>query len=184
MAYESYRDYLLGLAEESIYFGRVHGKPPVIELSGLPEGLTENGASFVTLKTNGELRGCIGSIEAYRPLVDDIVHNAFSAAFKDPRFNPLEENECGTLEINISILSKPESISFSSETDLLKQIRPNVDGLIIEASGSRGTFLPSVWDSLPDTTSFLAQLKIKAGLSPDFWSDNVRVWRYTAEHLK
>ena len=118
---------------------------------------------------------------AHRPLVIDVAENAYSAAFLDPRFLPLTKEEYPLLSKHISILSKPEPMSFASEEDLLQQIKPNIDGLILSEYDYRGTFLPSVWKSLPDKKEFLAHLKMKAGLPPDYWSDTLKVERYTAD---
>lgn len=143
--------------------------------------LQEIGASFVTLKYQGQLRGCIGSLEARRALVDDVKHNARSAAFLDPRFRPLSLREFDDIKVEVSLLSVPEPMAFRNEADLLAQLRPEVDGLILEHDGHRGTFLPQVWESLPAPREFFAHLKNKAGLPMDFWSDDVRVSRYTVE---
>ena len=138
-------------------------------------------ATFVTLNKFGELRGCIGHLEAIQPLIADVAENAFNAAFRDPRFQPVTASEFGDLEVHISVLSPPEPMVFTSEADLLRQIRPGIDGLILEDGAYRGTFLPSVWEQLPDPAQFLAHLKMKAGLPPNYWSDTLKVSRYTTE---
>lgn len=143
--------------------------------------LQEPAATFVTLHRQGELRGCIGSMQAYRPLADDLRANARAAAFRDPRFPPLEQRELQDLEIEVSLLSSLEPMSFESEEDLIRQIRPGVDGLLLEYEFRRGTFLPAVWASLPETRLFLAKLKAKAGLGEDFWSADLAIQRYTTE---
>ncbi len=148
-----------------------------------PAHLLEDGASFVTLKLNGELRGCIGMLEACRPLAEDVAANACAAAFSDPRFQPLGAAEFARITIHISVLSPPQPINFTSEEDLLKQIRPGVDGLILAEGRRRGTFLPSVWEELADKRQFIAHLKMKAGLPATYWSDSVRLWRYTCEYF-
>lgn len=140
-------------------------------------------ATFVTLKRHGELRGCIGTLEAHQPLLLDVAEHAFAAAFRDPRFEPVTERELDELELSISVLGEPEEIRFADEQDLLKQLRPHDDGLILQEGSRRGTFLPSVWDSLPDPPEFLAHLKLKAGLPSDYWSGSLRVWRYTTEEF-
>jgi len=149
----------------------------------LPSELKEERATFVTLTIAGALRGCIGMLEACRPLVEDVVENARAAAFGDPRFEPLSKEEFDQLEIHISVLSPPEEMNFSSEADLLAQIRPGEDGLILQEGGRRGTFLPSVWEELPDKELFLMHLKMKAGLPNTYWSDTLLVSRYTAEYF-
>jgi AmmeMemoRadiSam system protein A len=178
---EQYRTVLLDTAWQSIEHGLANGSPLRVKPDEFDQPLREPGASFVTLHHQGELRGCIGSLEAYRPLINDVAENAFAAAFRDPRFPPLKAPELGDLTLDISLLSHPEAIPFDTEQDLLNEIRPNVDGLILRDGVHRGTFLPSVWESLPDRVQFLNQLKLKAGLTPDYWSDAVEVWRYTTE---
>lgn len=177
----STRRQLLDLAAASIRHGLRHHTPLTPEVTGYPEPLREPRACFVTLRIDGELRGCIGSLEAYQALVLDVAHNAFAAAFRDPRFSPLHEAEFPALEIHISVLSPPTPLQFLDETDLLRQLRPGVDGLILTVQGHRGTFLPSVWESLPRPEVFFNQLKRKAGLREDFWSPDIQVQRYTTE---
>ena len=172
------RQILLQLAKTSIHHGLTSGKPLLVELNNYAQELIEKRASFVTLETKGQLRGCIGFLEAVRPLVQDISENAFAAAFKDPRFTPLQKEEIQYLEIHLSILSPAESISFSSERDLLTQINPGIDGLILTEGNHHGTFLPSVWESLPDPEQFLRHLKIKAGLTEQYWSETIKISRY------
>jgi AmmeMemoRadiSam system protein A len=169
------------VALEAVKYGLEKGGYLPIDTARYPRPLRELGASFVTLNKGGELRGCIGSLEAHRPLVEDVAHNAYAAAFSDPRFPPLAAQELPELEFHISILTPAEPMSFSSEEDLLAQIRPGIDGLILEDAGRRGTFLPSVWESLPDARSFLQHLKLKAGLPADYWSPTLKVSRYTTE---
>ena len=184
MSYQAHRGILLSLARESIQHGVVHGTPMELDPQQIPDELAEHRASFVTLEIEDKLRGCIGSLEASRSLAEDVVNNAFAAALKDPRFTPLQESEIDMLDVYISILSPAEPIDFSTEQDLLDQIRPEIDGLILEAAGRRGTFLPSVWQSLPEKKNFLANLKIKAGLPQDYWSDDIKVLRYTTESIR
>jgi AmmeMemoRadiSam system protein A len=172
---------LLERAEASIRHGLVAGQPSTIDPFAYPAELQARRASFVTLNRNGNLRGCIGHLEAIQSLVQDVVENAFAAAFRDPRFPPLSEAEMTDLEIHISVLTPATPLEFSSEQDLVRRIRPGTDGLILEEGTRRGTFLPSVWESLPDPLSFLQQLKLKAGLPPDYWSDRLRVYRYQTE---
>jgi AmmeMemoRadiSam system protein A len=138
-------------------------------------------ASFVTLTKGGRLRGCVGSLEAWRPLAVDVAENAFAAAFRDLRFPPVRVDEAAALEIHLSLLTSPIAMIFGSEADLLAQMQPGVDGLILQEGSRRGTFLPSVWAELPTSQLFLTQLKRKAGLPADYWSQHMRVWRYTTE---
>ena len=175
------RDILHRIARESILSGLQQHRPLSVNIADYPESLQQQHASFVTLTIAGELRGCIGSLSPYRALVDDIAHNAYAAAFTDPRFVPLSESEFDQLEYHISVLSDTSPMSFASEADLLSQIRPNIDGLVLEDQGRKGTFLPSVWEQLPEAQDFLRHLKLKAGLSPQHWSDTVKVSRYTVE---
>jgi len=178
---ESIRSVLLDMAWQSIRHGLAKGSPLKLEPDQFESPLSEPGASFVTLHIGEELRGCIGSLQAHRPLICDVAENAFSAAFRDPRFPPLKDAELKNISLDISVLSQAERMMFDSEQDLLKQIRPKVDGLILTDVNYRGTFLPSVWKSLPDAEQFLQQLKLKAGLPADHWSDKLEVWRYTTE---
>ena len=178
---DRHRKILLATARESIAHGLRTGKPLPVDPAEFDPELQEERATFVTLNKQGELRGCIGHLEAIQPLILDVAENAFNAAFKDPRFPPVNAGEFDELEIHVSVLSPPEPMSFSSEADLLRQIRPQVDGLILEDGYYRGTFLPSVWEQLPEPEQFLAHLKMKAGLPPNYWSDTVRLYRYTTE---
>lgn len=175
------RNTLLAVAAESIRHGVVHHRPMTVAAADFAAELRPQRATFVTLERHGNLRGCIGTLEAVRPLVEDVAHNAFAAAFSDPRFPPLVAAELEGLELHISILSPAEPLSFTSETDLLRQLRPGEDGLILSDRGRRGTFLPSVWESLPTPAQFLHHLKAKAGLPPAYWSDTLQVQRYTTE---
>jgi len=181
MLSDTHRKQLIDIAWQSLRHGLAVGRPLSVDENAFDDTLAAPGASFVTLHRHGQLRGCIGSLEAYRPLVTDVAENAFSAAFRDPRFPPLGENELEGLTLEISVLGHPEAMEFSSEQDLLRQLRPGVDGLILEDCGRRGTFLPSVWESLPRPADFLRHLKLKAGLPEHYWSDTLRVWRYTTE---
>ncbi len=129
--------------------------------------LHQAGATFVTVKKNGELRGCIGSLQAGRPLAEDVAQNALGAAFGDPRFPALAAEEWPHCALEVSLLCTPRPLRFADEADLIAQIRPGEDGLILEAQGRRGTFLPQVWESIPDPRAFLRELVKKAGLPPD-----------------
>ncbi len=135
-------------------------------------------ATFGTLTQSGSLRGCIGSLEAHRPLGEDVRHNARAAALSDPRFPPLTSEEVADTRIEVSLLSTPKSLAFGDHADLIAQLRPGEDGLILECGGARGTFLPQVWESLPDPEQFVAELKRKAGLSPAVSTAKCRIQRY------
>ena len=169
------------LVLEAIKYGLEQENHLPVDTSRYPKSLQQLGASFVTLNKDGQLRGCIGSLEAYQPLVNDVAYNAYAAAFNDPRFPPVSENELDQLEFHISVLTPAVPMELESEQDLLEQIRPGIDGLVLEDGVHRGTFLPAVWESLPDKINFLRHLKQKAGLPPDYWSDTIRVSRYTTE---
>lgn len=177
------RQTLLEVAAASIRQGLETGRPLHVDVAQYSPALQAPGASFVTLTLGGQLRGCIGMLEPIRPLVEDVAENAFAAAFRDPRFPPLSPAEYERLEYHISILNRPEPMQFDSEVDLVRQLRPGVDGLILEDDGHKGTFLPSVWESLPDPADFLRHLKMKAGLPPNYWSDSIKVQRYTVEEF-
>lgn len=169
---------LLGLARESIEYGVEFNKRFSVNQSSYSEQLQQQAATFVTLRRNGKLRGCIGSIVAYQALVIDVVEKAHSAAFSDPRFPGLGEEELDGLVLQISILTPLSEIEFSSEQDLLEKIQAGLDGLVIDEGYNKGTFLPSMWEQLPDKEDFLRHLKVKAGLLPDYWSDAIRVSRF------
>jgi len=143
--------------------------------------LEEPGATFVTLTLDGRLRGCIGSLEAHRPLIDDVRQNAVASAFRDPRFTPLIKAEFADVIIEVSLLSKPELVRHNSEENALAQLTPGRDGVILELGQHRATYLPQVWAQLPKPESFIAHLKDKAGLPEDYWSDDVRLSRYTVQ---
>ncbi|MDO9106880.1 MAG: AmmeMemoRadiSam system protein A [Methylovulum sp.] len=178
---KEHQQQLLALAKRAIEYGVRTGRPLKLVLADFPAELTELRATFVTLEKHHQLRGCIGMLEAVRPLAEDIAENAYAAAFNDPRFPPLRAEELSELDIHLSILTQPEPVFFTSEQELLGQLQPGVDGLILEAGRRRGTFLPSVWESLPEPAQFLRHLKQKAGLPSDYWSDTVRVYRYRTE---
>ncbi|QPK64948.1 AmmeMemoRadiSam system protein A [Methylomonas sp. LL1] len=178
---DSQKNQLLELAQASILHGLETGEPLPIDPQDYAAELTVNRATFVTLERRGQLRGCIGMLEAVRPLVRDIAENAFAAAFRDPRFPPLTIAELADLELHISILSPAEAVHFKSEQDLIEQLKPGIDGLILREGYRRGTFLPSVWEQLPDASQFLRHLKQKAGLPADYWSDSLEIFRYSTE---
>ena len=141
--------------------------------------LVEHGACFVTLTQSGELRGCIGSLQAHRPLLADVKGNAVSAALRDPRFPPLNMDELDITEIEISLLSTAQDMIVQNEADALAQLRPHVDGIVFEYGPYRSTFLPQVWESLSQPRDFLAMLRRKAGLPGDFWAEDVKLSRYS-----
>lgn len=175
------RAILLDVARQSIQSGLAYYCPLAVDPADYPESLRLQRATFVTLTIEQRLRGCIGILEARLPLVKDVAEHAFAAAFEDPRFPPLRQAEFPGLEMHISVLSPSESIHFRSEEDLLAQLRPGVDGLILWLGQRRATFLPSVWESLPEPFLFVTQLKQKAGLPLNFWSDELQFERYITE---
>ncbi len=172
---------LMAVARQSIEHGLTYGQPLVVTPSEYHRDLKVVRASFVTLLIQGRLRGCIGHLEAVQPLIVDVAENAFAAAFRDPRFPPLQRDEWADVDIHLSLLTRPEPMRFDDEADLIAQIRPGEDGLILQDGPNRGTFLPSVWESLPDPVQFLTHLKHKAGLAANHWSDRVEVYRYHTE---
>lgn len=169
---------LLRLARGSIEHGLVHREPLPINCDELPEALAELRATFTTLRLEGELRGCSGTLDAAHPLAIDVTRSAFQAAFRDPRFEPLSQDDLGAIRLEVSVLSPLESIPFSDEADLLGLLMPGTDGLVIVADGRRATFLPKVWEMLPDPRQFLAALKLKCGLTEDYWSERLEFQRY------
>jgi AmmeMemoRadiSam system protein A len=142
--------------------------------------LEQPSATFVTLRQGEELRGCVGSLQRTRTLHDDVRTNAVAAAFRDPRFPPLEANELALISLEVSLLSAEERIEAASEEELIARLRPGIDGLIVEYGSRRATLLPQVWQQLRDPRAFLAALKGKAGLPEDFWSPGLMVSRYRA----
>lgn len=149
-----------------------------------PDWLEAPGAVFVTLTRGGRLRGCIGSLAACRSLGADLEANACAAAFRDPRFPPLTAAELADTCVEVSILSPAEPLACRDEADACCQLRPGLDGVILECGRHRGTFLPQVWEQLPEPAQFLAHLKVKAGLPADYWSAEVRLSRYRVEKFK
>lgn len=176
------RETLLHIAQAAIRRGLSEGKPPMIVARGYAPALAQQGASFVTLKKDGRLRGCIGSLLAHRPLVVDVAENAFASAFSDPRFGPVTEDELASLStLEISVLTTPEALVAASLSELAAALRPGMDGLIVRDGDRRATFLPQVWQQLPDRASFLQHLWRKAGFEPGHWSPGVRLWTYQTQ---
>lgn len=152
-------------------------------LLALPE-LQQPGATFVTLTKDGELRGCIGTLQAHRPLAEDVRSNALAAAFLDSRFMPLTRDEFATVRVEVSLLAVPQPMRFTSEAEALARLRPNIDGVILESGWHRATFLPQVWEDLPDPRQFMAHLKRKAGLPADYWNADIQLSRYEVTKWK
>ncbi len=169
---------LLEIARQTIDSGLNGNEAPKVDSSQLGENLNRTLASFVTLTQNDELRGCIGSLHATETLAQSVVYNAYNAAFRDPRFPGLTSGELGNTDIEISILSPMEAMPVTSREDLLSQLKPNIDGLLLEDGRHRATFLPQVWDKTGNPEAFLRHLLTKAGLSIDYWSETIRFSRY------
>ncbi|HMP76721.1 MAG TPA: AmmeMemoRadiSam system protein A [Kiritimatiellia bacterium] len=180
---EANRRRLRDIARESIRHGLSNHGPPALADAGLPAELREPGAVFVTLEINGRLRGCIGSLEPRRALAEDVNANAYAAAFVDPRFPPVTEAEVPALNIHIALLHPATPLPCTDEADLQRQLRPGIDGLILQNGHHRATFLPAVWADLPRPRDFLHHLKAKAGMPPEYWGDDLRFWRYEVEEV-
>ena len=170
--------YLLGLARDSIDYGFDYKTPLPVQLDDLPAALAEPAATFTTLRLAGALRGCCGRLEAAEPLAADVAHSAFTAAFRDPRFEPLRRDEFAATSLEVSVLTPMELMQVADEADLLEQLEPGVDGLVIAEGWRRATFLPKVWENLSEPRQFLAQLKLKCGLPEDYWSSRLEFRRY------
>jgi AmmeMemoRadiSam system protein A len=178
------RALLTDVARRSIAYGLAHGEAMPVVLSAYADALREPKACFVTLRIGEELRGCVGTLRARLPLVEEVARSAYSAAFGDPRFPPLTAEELDTIHLHISVLSTPEPMPVADEGELLARLRPGVDGLVLSDGARSSTFLPSVWDSLPEPKRFVTHLKLKAGMPPDHWSSSMRVQRYTTESFE
>jgi uncharacterized protein len=172
---------LLTLARASIEAALARGELAPYQNAPMNPELDRPGASFVTLRVGEDLRGCCGTIEATRPLHVDVWNNAWASAFADPRFPALTPEEWNATGIEISVLSEPEPCDVRSELELLELLRPGIDGVILQAGDRRSTFLPAVWEQLPDAQQFIRHLKLKAGWPADFWPADMQVWRYTTE---
>jgi len=175
---------LLQLARASIAEAFGQTDEAVKNISQDADWLQEKGACFITLMQGDQLRGCIGSLEAHRSLLDDVKTNAKAAAFKDTRFSPLASDELDKTQVEVSLLSPMQELGFDDEQDALNQLRPDIDGVVFEYGHRRSTFLPQVWEQLPTTNDFMAHLKQKAGLPADFWADGVKLSRYTVSKCK
>ena len=180
---ERHGEVLLKRAAQSIEYGLENGTVQPTVIDDYPDELVANGACFVTIKRNRQLRGCIGSFVAQRPLIKDVTENAFASSFKDLRFAPLKASEISELELSISVLGSLNEMIFSNEADFLLHLRPGADGLLIKDGIHQSIFLPFVWSQMPDTKTFVEQLKIKAGLTAGHWSDTLRAWRFAAKEM-
>ena len=161
------RDAMLLPAIARLAIARTLGLPS--EEGSLPDALREHGASFVTLHQHGRLRGCIGSLVPFRPLAEDVGANAMAAAFQDYRFPPVQSNEIKDIEIEISYLTQPEVLPYQNPEDLPKLLKPKIDGVVIRDGMRRATFLPQVWEKIPNPEEFLEELCMKMGAPPNLW---------------
>ncbi len=176
------RALLLRLARQAIEDYFETGEKRKIDLNNFSERLRANGASFVTLTEHGELRGCVGALEAFQPLVEDVRDHAIAAAFEDYRFPPLRLEELPEIEIEISRLTAPQPLSYTDPNDLIKKIRPNIDGVILQDGFRKATFLPQVWEKLPNPEMFLSHLCQKMGSDPNVWRvKKLKVFTYQVE---
>ncbi len=176
---------LLRLAREAMESAVKGETLPPLDKQALPLSLREEGASFVTLTIHGELRGCIGALEAYQPLADDVQEHAVAASLRDPRFPPVGESELSRIRLEVSRLTAPHPLEYSSGDDLLKKLRPHVDGVILKDGFRRATFLPQVWEKIPDPAEFLDHLCQKMGARPGLWRDaKLVVQTYQVEEFR
>lgn len=181
---EEERAYLLRLARQALERG-VAGDPlPALDEQSLTPRLRALGASFVTLTRHGNLRGCIGALEPYQSLAEDVREHAVAAATQDYRFPPVRPDETPQIEIEISRLTTPQPLDYSSPEDLLSKLRPHVDGVVLRDGLRRATFLPQVWEKVPDPVAFLEHLCMKMGAAPDLWRrKKVEVLTYQVEEF-
>ncbi len=175
------RNLLLALAFESIEAGLTGTGPGHPPAGTLPAAVRDPTASFVTATVTQDLRGCCGTLDPYRSLVEDVWENAYASAFRDTRFGGIRREDLATLEIEIAVLGPLEPMAVSSEQDLLNQLVPGEDGLVLERDTERVTFLPKVWDGVVDATEFVEHLKIKGGWDSDKWSSGFKCFRYRTE---
>lgn len=180
----TYKPQLLKVARTSLEEAVLHQNRYQPDRKDFAEDVYDKGAAFVTLKQNGELRGCIGSLLPNRAVILDIADNTYNAALSDSRFNPLTAEELSQITLSLSLLTGYEKIDYTSEEDLLSQLKPGVDGLVIRDGDRQGLFLPSVWEQLPNAKDFLTNLKLKAGMSPSHWSNTIKAYRFRTVEIK
>ena len=180
-----HRQQLITAAGRTIASGVTRGRQPDVAVETYPWPLRARRASFVTLKIDDKLRGCVGSVKPHQPMITDVVASAYKAGFGDKRFSPLSAEEIGEstgrMSLSVSILSHPRPLSFETEAQAAAALRPAKDGVILQDKNRRGLFLPQVWDSIGDAPTFLRHLKVKAGLPEDYWSEDLRLFRFTTE---
>jgi len=167
----------------AIEYGLDHGRAPRLDLSLYSEDLRVESATFVTLHRANRLRGCMGTLQVNLPLIQDISQNAWRSANSDPRFSPVKREEFSDLNIHLSVLSPLSPVPVNSHAELLRKLRPGIDGLVLREHGARATFLPSVWEQLPTPERFVAELLHKAKLGKNHWSDSIELERYTVEEF-
>jgi AmmeMemoRadiSam system protein A len=175
---------LLRAAREAMECAVRGEKLPQLDPSALSPNLREQGASFITLTIDGQLRGCIGVLEAYQPLVDDVREHAVAAALEDPRFPRVRKDELSRIQLEVSRLTRPVPLDYKDAEDLLSKLRPHVDGVILKDGFRRATFLPQVWEKIPDRSEFLENLCYKMGASPTQWrTKHLEVLTYQVEEF-
>jgi AmmeMemoRadiSam system protein A len=175
---------LLQLAHSAIEHGVNLGRPMEVDAANYSKRLGRNQATFVTLKLDGDLRGCIGKIQATQPLVCDVVENAYSAAFKDNRFNPVNQQELGAIKLAISLLTEPELLEYSNKDELLEKLQCDQGGVILSDDRHVGVFLPVMWSRFTEAEEFVARLKSKAGMAPHVWHESLCVHTFRVESIK
>jgi uncharacterized protein len=175
---------LLHLAREAIERGVRGEELPLLDPASLPASLREEGSSFITLTARGQLRGCIGSLDTYQSLAEDVREHAVAAALRDPRFPAVREDELNEIQIEVSRLTRPTPLQYTDADDLLSRLRPHVDGIILRDDSHRATFLPQVWEKISDPAEFLNNLCYKMGLEPDLWRrEHLEVLTYKVEEF-
>ena len=178
-----YGSQILSAARKSLELA-VQGKKYRPSRKEYDDHLFDRGAVFVTLSKNGDLRGCIGSLYPHQAIVADVADNAYNAALNDNRFSAINQDELKDIKISVSLLTGYERIDYKDEQHLLSQLRPEIDGIVIRDGNRQGLFLPSVWKQIPDRKDFLNNLKLKAGMSPSFWSNDIKVYRFRTVEIK
>lgn len=181
---EEEKQILLQLARQALEHGVRGTKLPPLDWSSLPERLRAPGATFVTLTIGGALRGCVGALEPYQPLAEDVREHAIAAALEDYRFPPVRPEELDRIRIEVSVLTRPQPLEYESPGELLSRLRPQVDGVILQDGLRRATFLPQVWEKIPDPADFLDNLCYKMGVAPDLWRrKHLDVFTYQVEEF-
>jgi uncharacterized protein len=181
------RRILLATGVRSVQHGLLAGKPTPFQADlaadGYPPAVREWRSCFVTLTRNEELRGCCGSLDSKRPLIEDVWHNAYAAGFLDPRFTPMLDSELADLKLSLSVLTPLEKLPVRTREELLATLRPGRDGLVLQWRDTRVTFIPHVWENVPDAHTFVRHLMSKAGWEKEFWAPDMQAWRYEAESI-